>query len=85
MQKKIVAPLIDECTKTVEEVKLAKITLAENENSYKCRSPMPYIVSMIVVCTICAGISAYFVYYNLSLVKNGLGIKFGTRIKTTIY
>ena len=85
MQKKIVAPLIDECTKTVEEVKLAKITLAENENSYQCRSAMPYIVSMIVVCTICAGISAYFVYYNWSLVKNGLGIKFGTRIKTTIY
>ena len=85
MQKKIVAPLIDECIKTVEEVKLAKITLASNENSYKCRSPMPYIVLMIVVCTICAGISAYFVYYNWSLVKNGLGIKFGTRIKTTIY
>ena len=85
MQKKIVAPLIDECTKTVEEVKLAIITLAENENSYKCHSPMPCIVSMIVVCTIWTGISAYFVYYNWSLVKNGLGIKFGTRIKTTIY
>ena len=52
MQKKIVAPLIDECTKTVEEIKLAIITLAENENSYKCHSPMPCIVSMIVVCTI---------------------------------
>ena len=32
MQKK----LVDECTETVEEVKLVKITLAENENSYKC-------------------------------------------------
>ena len=28
--------LVDECTETVEEVKLTKITLAENENSYKC-------------------------------------------------
>ena len=32
-RKRYVAPLIDECTETVEEVKLAKITLAENENN----------------------------------------------------
>ena len=31
MQKKLVDKLVDECTETVEEVKLAKITLAENE------------------------------------------------------
>ena len=37
-RKKLVTPLIEECTETVEEVKLAKITLAENENSYKCSS-----------------------------------------------
>ena len=37
-RKKLVAPLIDECTETVEEVKLAKITLTENENSCKCNS-----------------------------------------------
>ena len=35
-RKKIVDKLVDECTETVEEVKLAKITLAENANSYKC-------------------------------------------------
>ena len=35
-RKKIVAPLIDECNETAEEVKLAKITLTENESSYKC-------------------------------------------------
>ena len=34
-RKKLVDKLVDECTETVEEVKLAKITLAENENSYK--------------------------------------------------
>ena len=43
-----------------------------------------YIVLMIVVFTICAGISAYFVYYNWSLVKNVLGINFGTPTQTTI-
>ena len=33
-QKKLAAPLIEECTKT-HEVKLAKITLTENENNHK--------------------------------------------------
>ena len=59
-RKKLVAPLIEECTETVEEVKLAKITLAENKNMYKCNSCTVYIVLMIVVFTICAGISAYY-------------------------
>ena len=35
-RKKLVAPLIEECTGTVEEVKLAKITLPDNENNCKC-------------------------------------------------
>ena len=34
-RKKLVPPLIEECTETIEEVKLAKTTLAENENSCK--------------------------------------------------
>ena len=36
--KKLVDKLTDECTETAEEVELAKITLAEDENSYKCSS-----------------------------------------------
>ena len=32
-RKKIVGKLVDECAETVEEVKLAKIALAENEIS----------------------------------------------------
>ena len=83
-RKKLVDKLVDECTETVEEVKLAKITLAENENSYKCSSCTVYIVLMVVVFTICTRISAYFVSYNWSLVKNVLHIKFGTRTQTTI-
>ena len=42
MQKKLVAPITDECAGTIEGVKLAKITLAENENSYKCSSCTVY-------------------------------------------
>ena len=58
-RKKLVAPLIEECTRTVEEVKLAKTTLAENENSYKCSSCTLHIMLVVVVCTIPAGISVY--------------------------
>ena len=56
--------LAEESAETVEEVKLAKITLAENENKYKSSSCTLYIVLMIVVFRICAGIGTYFVYYN---------------------
>ena len=64
MQKKLVAPLIEECTETVEEVKLAKITLPEYANNYKCNPCTVHIMLMIVVFIICTGISSYFVYYN---------------------
>ena len=52
-EKKIVDKLVDECTETIEEVKLANITIAENENNYyKCSSHKVYIIFMIVVFTI---------------------------------
>ena len=47
-RKKLVDKLIDECTEIVEEVKLVKITLAENENKYKCTSCIVYIVLMLL-------------------------------------
>ena len=47
-EKKLVDKLIDECTETVEEVKLANITFTENENNYECGSCMVHIVLMIV-------------------------------------
>ena len=43
-RKRLIDKLVDECTKTVEEVKPAIITLAENENSYKCSSCIMYTV-----------------------------------------
>ena len=75
MQKKLLDKLIEECTETVEEVKLAKITLAENENSYKCSSCTVYIVLFRIFFTNnVGGIGAYFVYFygylkNMLLVK----------------
>ena len=69
-RKKLVALLIKECAETAEEVKLAKITLAENEDSYKCSCCTVYIVLFWIYFTINAGgIDAYFVFYSLALKK----------------
>ena len=85
-RKKLVDKLVDEYTETVEEVKLAKITLAENESENKYSSCTVYIVLMIVVFTIFTGITIYFVYYNWSLIKNNVScIKFGTHKETKIW
>ena len=85
MQKKI-SWLIDECTETIEEVKLAKINLAKHENPNKYSSFRVYIVFMIVVLTIFTGSIIYFVYYNWSLIKINVScIKFGTHKETKIW
>ena len=83
-RKKIVDKLLEECTETVEEVKLAKITLAKNEYKYKFSSCTLYNLLMIVVFTIFAGNGTYFVYYSWSLVKSVSCIKFNTRTQTKI-
>ena len=46
-RKKLVDKLVDECTETVEEVKLARITLAENESENKHSSCTLYIVLIV--------------------------------------
>ena len=67
-RKKLVAILIQECT--VEEVKLAKITHAENENSYKCSSCIVYTVLFWIFLTIkVSRIAAYFVCFYEYLKK----------------
>ena len=61
-RKKLVDKLVDECTETVEEVKLAKITLAENENSYKCSSCTVYTVLFWIFFTINVGGIGVFLF-----------------------
>ena len=83
---KCIKKLVDECTETVEEMKLAKITLAENENSCKCSSFKVYTVLFWIFFTIFSGIIIYFVHYKWSLIKNNVScIKFGVRKKTKIW
>ena len=85
-RKKLVDKLIDECTETIEEVKLAEITIFENENKNKYGSCRVYIVFMIVVLAIYIGIAIYFIYYNWSFIKNNVScIKFNTHKETKIW
>ena len=82
-RKQLVDKSVIEWTETIEEVKLAKITLAESENNYKCSSCTEYTVLFWIFSTInVVGIGAYFVFYNWSLIKNNVScIKFGIRKK----
>ena len=85
-RKKLVDKLVEECTETADEVKLAKITLAENESENKYSSCTVYIVFMVVVFTIFIRTTTCFVYYNWSLIKNNVScIKFGTHKETKIW
>ena len=73
-RKKLTNKLINDCTKTIEETKLVKITFNENENNYKCGSCIVYIVLMIVAFAISTEITVSLVYYNWSLIDNNYNI-----------
>ena len=69
-RKKLVDELVDECTETVEDVEPAKLTLAENEDSYKCSFCTVYTVLFWIFFTInVCGIGAYFFYFHGYLKK----------------
>ena len=57
-KKKLVDKLIEECTETDDEVKLAKLTLAEDENRYKntCCFCILCVVLFAITFTIYIGI-----------------------------
>ena len=63
-EKKIVDQLVEECTEYDEEVKPAKIILAEDKNKHKCSSCTLYILLFSILFTINVGIGTYFVYYK---------------------
>ena len=85
-RNRLIDKFVDECNETVEEVKPAIITLAENESSYKCNSYTVYTVLFWIFFTInIGGICAYFVYFYWYLKKNALHVNFNTYKETTIY
>ena len=83
-RKKLVDKLIEECTETVEEVKIAQITLAQDKNKHKYSSCTLYIVSFSILVTINAGIGTYFVYFLWFFKENVTRVKFGTRTQAKI-
>ena len=64
VEKKLVDKLVEECTKNVEEVRLAKIISAEDENKHKCSSSTLYTVFFSILFTFNVGIGTYFVYIH---------------------
>ena len=71
--------LVDECTEPVEDLKPTTITLAENENSYKCRSCIVHTVLFWIFFKInIGGICAYFVYFYWYLKKDVPHVGFNT-------
>ena len=84
MPRKLVESITDECTETIEEVRIANITV-ENENSYyKCSSCKVHIVFMMVIFIIFIEITIYFVYYDWSFIdNNAFCIKFNTHKEKT--
>ena len=86
--EKLVAPLIEECIKTVEEVKLANIIFDENENenSCKCIYYTVYIALLLIFFTInVGGIVTYYVYSQWYLKNDSPYVDFNTNKETTIY
>ena len=78
-RKKIFDKLVEECTETVEEVKIA-----ENENTHKCSSCTLYIVLFSILFTFKVGIGTYFVYFHWYSKKDVSHVGFDTCTQTTI-
>ena len=68
-RKKLVDKIVDECAETVEEVKLAKITLAKNNKKRKCSPCTLYNVLFSILFTINFGTGVYFNYFYWYLKK----------------
>ena len=68
-RKKLVDKLIEQCTKTVEEVKLAKATLSEHETKHKCSSGTLHIALFSILFTVNFGIWYLFCLLSLLLKK----------------
>ena len=62
-RKKLIDPLVEECTENVNETKSFNITV-KNENNSRCTSYLVYKVLFFIFFIISCGIIIYFVYYK---------------------
>ena len=61
-RKKLVDPLVEECTENINETKLIKV-IVENKNKDSCRSYVVYKVLFIIFVLINIVIIMYFVFH----------------------
>ena len=83
-REKLVDKLIEECTENVKEVRIAKITLAEDKNKYKYSSCILYIVLFSVIFTVNVGIGSYFLYFHWYLKEDVTRFTLCTHTQATI-
>ena len=79
-RKKLFDKLVEECTKSIDEVKID----SENEHKIKCSSCTVYILLFSIILAISIGIGIYFVYSHQHLKKDIPHVKFNTPTQTTI-
>ena len=60
-RKKLIDPLVEECTENINETELIKVTV-ENKNNYRCRSYVVYMVLFWIFLVISCGTIIYIVY-----------------------
>ena len=74
-RKKLVVSIIDRCTENIEEMKVANITV-KNENSYykysSCKVYIAFTMVVFIIFTIFTETVIYFVYCNWSSLKNNV-------------
>ena len=63
VEKKLVDPLVEECSENIEETKLVNITV-ENKNISRCISYLVYKVLFFIFLLIIIVIAIYFVYHK---------------------
>ena len=62
-RKKLIDPLLEECTENIDETKLVNITV-ENEHNTRCTSYLVSKVLFFIFFIISCGIIVYFVYHK---------------------
>ena len=71
-RKRLIDKLVQKCIENTDEVKMIRITLAEDENKYKT-SCIIYVILIAIIFTILIAIGTSFIYYkdmNFNLKKN---------------
>ena len=80
-KKKLFDKLVEECTKSIDEVKIA----CENDHKNKCCSCRLYIVLFSIIFTISIWIATYFAYSYWYLKNDDAHVILDTRTETTTY